>query len=348
MSLQSYLHAVPKAELHVHLEGTIQPETLLRLAQRNAVPLPADTAAGLREWFRFTDFHHFVQVYVTITRCLRTAADYELIVLELAAEMARQNQRYAEVTFSPSTHRLSMGLPEETFLTGLASGRRRAQDDYGVRISWIFDIVRDSLDPATYYEYVTDVAIRQQAAGVVAIGLAGLERDSGPEPYVRFFDRARDAGLHCIPHAGELTGPPTVWGALTTLRAERIGHGVRSVEDEALVRELARRRIPLEVCPTSNVLLNVYPDVASHPLRRLHDAGVPVTVNSDDPALFNTTLTGELELLATSFGFTEASVDEVDAILLNAVRYSFQPESQKQQMLREFQTEIARLRSVHL
>jgi aminodeoxyfutalosine deaminase len=347
MSLDSYLRAAPKAELHLHLEGSIRPATVLQLARRNGVALPADTVEGLRRWYVFRDFRHFITVYVTITRCLRSAADYELIVQELADELARQNVKYAEVTFSPSTHGLHFGIPEHTFLEGLRRGRDRAKEA-GVEINWIFDIVRDSQEPARYYEYTTRLAIENRQDGVVGIGLAGLETDSGPEPYVQWFDAARAAGLHCTPHAGELVGPSSVWGALRALRAERIGHGVRSIEDPELVAYLATHRTPLELCPTSNVLLGSYASLTEHPLRRLHDAGVPVTVNSDDPALFNTTLTDELLTLPNAFGFTVHDIEAIDSIILNAVRYSFLPEGQRRALEASFVEGLHALRALHL
>lgn len=348
MSLESYLRAAPKAELHLHLEGSIQPQTVLTLAHRNGMALPADTVVGLRDWYVFRDFSHFIEVYVAITRCLRTAEDYELIVRELAEDLARQHVRYAEVTFSPSTHGLVFGVPDTVFLEGLRRGRRRAKEESGVELNWIFDIVRDSRDPNRFYEYTTRLAIESKSEGVVALGLAGLESGSDPEPYVRWFDLARAEGLHCIPHAGELVGPASVWGAIRTLRAERIGHGVRSIEDPALVAHLSTYQIPLEVCPTSNVRLRGYSSLAEHPLRRLYDAGVPLTINSDDPALFNTTLTDELLTLATAFGFSAKTIGQIDEILLNAVRYSFLPETRKRELLEQYQQELEQLKAIHL
>lgn len=313
--------ALPKAELHVHLEGSILPETLLELARRNSVELPAPDAAGLREWFVFRDFDHFIRVYITVTRCLRRAADYELAVFEFGREMARQNIRYAEATFSPGTHSW-LGVPEDEYLSGLALGRARAREAFGVEINWIFDIVRNA-ERADYYADLTlRLALDGRASGVVALGLGGKEAGHPPERFARWFERAKSEGLKSSPHAGETAGPESVRAAVESLAADRIGHGVRAIEDPALVRLLAERRIPLEVCPTSNIRLGVYPDLASHPLRRLHDAGVIVTINSDDPPLFNTTLTDEMALLSSSFGFSPAASRE---ILFNAPRHSFAP-----------------------
>jgi adenosine deaminase len=342
-SIERYVKAVPKAELHVHLEGSIQPATLLTLAQRNGVPLPVQTVAELRDWLIFRDFNHFVEIYLTISRCLKTAEDYELIIYEFGAEMARQNVRYAEVTFSPSTHSFSLGVPFDTFFAGLTRGRLRAQSSFGVEMRWIFDIVRDIPDKTLNQnraEYTVAVAVEGMKDGVVALGLGGAEVGYPPEQYATWFEKAHLAGLHSVPHAGETVGPASVWGAIRTLGAERIGHGVRAIEDPTLVAYLKDRGIPLEVCPTSNICLSVYPTITHHPLPHLHAAGIPITVNSDDPALFNTTLTHEVALLFDTFKF---DLNTVNNLLLNGVRYSFLPPEQKQAMEAAFQAEMIRL-----
>lgn len=347
MTLESYLRAAPKVELHVHLEGAIRPAALLTLARRNGVALPADSEEGLRRWFVYRDFPHFVEVFVTACRCLRTSEDYELIAYEFGAEMARQNIRYAEVEFSPSTHAWA-GVPYATFFAGLTRGRQRAEREFGVRIRWIFGVVRKLADPTTLHpkaDYTVGAAIDGRDDGVVALGLGGDEEGSTPEPFELYFDRARAAGLRSAPHAGEHAGPASVWGALRSLGAERIAHGVRAIEDPALVAYLAGRRIPLLLCPTSNVCLGVYPDLASHPLPRLHAAGVPVTVNSDDPALFNTCLNDEIATIAGPFGL---DVTDIDAILLNGVRAAFLPDDEKQALEAAFRTELAALKAAHL
>jgi aminodeoxyfutalosine deaminase len=342
-TIERYVAAVPKAELHVHLEGSIQPATLLTLAQRNGVQLPVQTVADLQNWFTFRDFNHFIEIYFEISSCLKTTEDYELIAYEFGATMARQNVRYAEVTFSPSTHHFSLGIPFDTFFTGLTRGRLRAQKEFGIEIRWIFDIVRDIPDETLNNrraEYTLAVALEGINNGVVALGLGGAEVGHPPEQFTTWFEKAREAGLHSAPHAGETVGPGSVWGAIRVLGAERLGHGVRSIEDPALVDYLADRHIPLEVCPTSNVRLGVYADLASHPLPDLHDAGVPVTINSDDPPLFNTTLNDEVKLLVDPFNF---DINTINEILLNGVRCSFLPVEKKQAMEALFQNEMARL-----
>src|SRR5437660_9698133 len=283
-NLERYLLAVPKAELHVHLEGSIQPATLLILAQRNGVDLPVRTIEDVQKWFIFRDFNHFIEIYLDITRCLRTIEDYELIAYEFGANMARQQVRYAEVTFSASTHCFSLGVPFDTFFAGLTRGRLRAQAEFGVEMRWIFDIVRDIPDEALNRkraEYTVAVALEGMSDGVVALGLGGAEVGHPPEQFMTWFEKAREEGLHSIPHAGETVGPASVWGAVRTLGAERIGHGVRSIEDPTLIAYLKEHGIPLEVCPTSNICLGFYADISCHPCTHLHIPGIPFHLHVD-------------------------------------------------------------------
>jgi adenosine deaminase len=213
---------------------------------------------------------------------------------------------------------------------------------------WVFDTVHFVADDALNRkcgDYTTGVAIEGMDDGVVALGLGGAEIGHSFERIAPYFERARSAGLHSAPHAGETRGPESVWGALRVLGAERIGHGVRSIEDPELVTHLAEHNIPLEVCPTSNLRLGVYPDLASHPFRRLYDARVPVTINSDDPPLFNTTLDDEVALLDGPFGL---GVEQCDEVLLNGVRYSFLPDGRKREMEAQFRAELAALKAEHL
>jgi len=341
--IERYVTAVPKVELHVHLEGSIQPTTLLTLAQRNGVPLPVQSVEEMQRWFTFRDFSHFIEIYFAISRCLKTAEDYELIAYEFGANMARQNARYAEVTFSPSTHYFSLGVPFDTFFAGLTKGCQRARAAFGVEIRWIFDIVRDIPDAERNRkraEYTLAVAQEGREDGVVALGLGGGEVHHPPEQYVTWFEKALETGLRSAPHAGETVGPISIWGALRTLGAERLGHGVRAIEDPTLVEYLAERQVPLEICPTSNICLGVYTDISGHPLPRLYAAGIPITINSDDPPLFNTTLNQEVGLLFDVFKF---DVNTVNDILLNGVRHSFLSIEEKHAMETVFRTRMAQL-----
>jgi aminodeoxyfutalosine deaminase len=337
MSLHDFIREMPKVELHVHLEGSIRPATLLALAERNGVALPAGDVAGLRDFYRFTDFPHFLQVYLTISRCLRTADDFGLIAYEFGADMARQRIRYAEVTFTPHTSVTNTGLPFDALLDGLNDGRARARSDFGVEFAWVMDIVRDN--PESRHQ-VARWAAGARDRGVVALGLGGSEAGHPPEGFADAFSAAREAGLHSVPHAGEVAGPESVWGALRALGAERIGHGVRSVEDPALVEVLRERQIPLEICPTSNLRLGVYRSYEEHPIRSLLEQGLFVTVNSDDPPMFDTDLVHEYRALADRLAFSPA---ELEQLSLNALRASFLPAHRKAALEGEFQAEFAGL-----
>src|SRR5687768_219594 len=191
----------------------MRPATVLELARENGVELPSLVAAGLRDGFTFSSFEQFIQTYIAVTRCLRRAADYERIVVELAEDLARQGVRYAEVTCSPSTPVLYLGLNEADFIDGLARGRNRARNEHGVELAWVFDIVARSVDPARYYDFTTSIAVEQRQNGVVALGLVGAGIDVPTETFVSYARRARTAGLRLTPHAGELAGPAQVWEA---------------------------------------------------------------------------------------------------------------------------------------
>jgi aminodeoxyfutalosine deaminase len=347
MSLASYLRAAPKAELHLHLEGAITPATALALARQNGIALPATDEAGLRAWFSYRDFDHFLTVIRAVAACLRTADDYERVTHELGRELAGQGVRYAEVALSPSLH-ARRGVPFDTYFAGMTRGRARARADFGIELAWIFSIVRRWEDPATTRAQADDTlaaALAGRADGVVALGLAGPEAGAPPEPFAPWFERARADGLQSAPHAGELAGPASVWGAVRALGATRIAHGVRAVEDPALVAHLAEQGIALDIAPTSNRRLGVYPRYADHPLPRLHAAGVAVTINTDDPPLFGTTLNDEVALLAEPFGLDVAAID---AILLNGVRKSFLPADRRDALAAAFAAELAALKAAHL
>lgn len=337
MDLHEFARRMPKAELHVHLEGSILPRTLLELARRNQMRLPASDEAGIAALYDFRDFDHFLEIYLMITGCLRTPDDYRLIAYEFGRECARQNIRYAEVTFTILTNTATTGLPWQHILGGLNAGREQARADFGVQWQWVFDIVRNQPDTQAA---VLDITMEARDQGVVALGLGGLEEGYPPELFVDTFERAYQQHLHSVPHAGEISGAPSVWSALRLLHAERIGHGVRSIEDPRLVQYLQANAVPLEICPSSNIRLRVYPDYAHHPLRRLWDAGLMITIGSDDPALFATDLNREFQLLVDEFGFSQAELEQAS---LNGLRASFLPEQEKERYIEEFQLEFRHL-----
>ena len=321
---------------------------MLELARRNGVTLPADDVAGLREWFRFRDFRHFIEVYVAISRCLRSAADYELIAYELGAELARQGVRYAEVTFSPSTHELVLGVPHATYFAGITAGRERARREFGIELAWVFDIVRATPVPTAYADYVTRVAIEGQRDGVVALGLGGLEAGNPPEPFAPWFERARAAGLHSAPHAGEIAGPESVWR-----RPARPGRGAHRPRRPLLGGPRAGgppggdggapRGLPHEQHPPGRLPQPGRPPPAPAARRR----GAP-DGQLGRPPLFNTTLQAEVDTLDTAFGFTAADAAAVDEILTGGVRHSFLPPERRASLEAEFRTALARLKPLHL
>ena len=306
---------MPKVEIHVHLEGSMRPAVLLELARRNGVTLPADDEAGLARWFRFRDFEHFVQVYLTCSKVLRNPEDFQLLAMDFLAEQARQNIVHTEAHFTIGTH-LSNGANGDEVLSALEEAIRAGEERLGVRLRLIPDIVRNVPGLA---DHTLEWALAARDRGVaVALGLSGSEARFPSEPFREHFATAARAGLHRVAHAGEHAGPASIRSVLDACGAERIGHGVRAVEDPALVAELAGRGIPLEICPSSNVCLGVVPDLAHHPFDRLARAGCQVTVNSDDGPLFGTTLTGEYLCLHRTFGYGPAALADLALAGLSA------------------------------
>lgn len=341
MLLETFIRRMPKVELHVHLEGSIQPETLLELARRNQVELPATTVEGLRQWYTFTDFAHFIEIYVAISSCICSAEDIELIAREFLRGQAAQNIRHSEVTFTPYTHfSLNRQIPFADQLAALSRARDWAAAEFGISVGWVLDISRN-VRPIEHGLTVADWVISGRENGVVALGLGGPEIGHPPELFAEAFDRVLAAGMASVPHAGETVGAESVRGALRGLKAQRIGHGVRCLEDAELVAELRVRQIPLEVCPTSNVCLGVAASIADHPLPQLMAEGLYVTINSDDPPMFNTTLTDEYLKIAEAFDFSEETIEQ---LVLNAARASLLPEPARTEMEKRFRDEFAALR----
>jgi adenosine deaminase len=333
------IRRMPKAELHVHLEGSVRPETLLDLGRLHGVEYPFSDADGARDWFRFRNFPHFIEVYVAICNCLLTVEDYDRVTYELALEAQRQQIRYLEVTIAPASliEPRNSAVPD-VVIAGCRTGARRALADLGVRMQFILDAVRSR--PVEHIWALAEWTVANQGDGLVGLGLGGQEVGYPAMPHAAAIRQARDHGVRISLHAGETVGPESVWDALAA-GSERIGHGVNSIGDPALVRHLVERRIVLEVSPTSNLCLGVAPSYVEHPFRALHDAGVTLTVNTDDPPMFGATLTGEYFALAEHCGFT---LDELVELNLNAARAAFLPDSERANLVAEFQSDIAALR----
>lgn len=337
MSLDNFIRLMPKVELHVHLEGSIRPATLLALAERNQVDLPADTVQGLEAWYQFTDFDHFIEVYFAICNCLRTPDDFELITAEFLRGQEEQNIRYSEVIFTPFTHHEHVSFDDQ--LAAINRARAWAAEELEVTMSLAPDISRN-VRPIAGSMLVANWAVQNRDRGIIGLGLGGPEVGHPPELFQEAFDLAYEAGLPSLPHAGETEGPASIRGALNALHALRIGHGVRCLEDPDLVRELRERQIPLEVCPSSNICLGVFPSLEEHPLPRLLDEGLYVTINSDDPPMFNTTLTDEYLRISETFGF---DLEQIKSLVLNGVRAAMLPDRERRLLEAEFVTEFNEL-----
>jgi len=322
---------MPKVELHVHLEGATDAETVWEMARRNRVTLPAATLEDWRSFYRFRDFDHFIEVYELACEVMRTPDDWAFMIERFLETQARQKICYSEAFFSVCQHLGKFSAEDwlDAFEAGVAAGERRT----GSRVRFIADLTRHA--PESRWQAL-EFALRGKERGlVIALGLGGKERGHPPEAFADVYAEARTQGLHLVAHAGETDGPASVRGALRALGVERIGHGVRSLEDAALIEELRARRIPLEVSPTSNYCLGVTPRGVPHPIRQLVDAGVLVTLNSDDPPMFGTDLVGEYHLLAEQ-GFTW---EELWQLNLNALEASFLDPDEKAHLARAWTQE---------
>lgn len=322
-SLAAFIAGLPKAELHVHQLGSAPVAAVAALAERHAgtTTVPADPDA-LARFFTFTDFAHFIEVYLAVVDLVRTPEDVADLTRLVLSGLVEQNVRYAEVTVTPYSSIRDRperpGIPAVEFCAAIEDARRRARAEDGLEVRWIFDIPGESGIPAA--DATLAVALSGAADGLIGFGLGGPEIGVPRAQFAPYFDAARAAGLHSLPHAGESTGPETVWSALHDLGAERIGHGINSVHDPELLRYLTERNIVLEICPTSNVRTRSVASLAEHPLPLLVAAGVPVTINSDDPSMFSTTLNGEFAIAAELLGLDAAGVA---GLAQGAVRASF-------------------------
>lgn len=337
MTVEQFILRMPKVELHVHLEGSIRPQTLLTLAKRNEVMIPANTIEELKEWYQFSDFNHFIEVYFTICNCLRTPDDFELILGEFLKHQSEQNIKYSEIIFTPYTHHKHVTFEKQ--LAALNRARKRAETSLNIRAGLIPDIARQ-MRPVKESFIVADWAIQNMGNGIIALGLGGPEIDNPPEIFKETFERSHKAGLPSLPHAGETEGAQSVWGAINALSAERIGHGVRCLEDPDLVTFLREKQIPLDVSPTSNVCLGVVPSFELHPLPKLLKEGLFLTINSDDPALFNTTLTNEYLKISKTFGF---DISIVKQFVINGIQASLLPSDTRHALENEFKTQFTAL-----
>jgi len=327
-----FIRQLPKAELHLHLEGAVEPATLLELRQRHG---ERATLAETEELYRYNDFPSFLMAFKAVSEHLRGPDEYELVTHRLMQRLKEENVLHGEVYVAVGVC-LYRKQDFAAIFEGLERGRARGARDFGVSLLWIFDATRHfGVEEA---QKVFELAVRYQDRNVVGVGIGGDEQKAPPELFRSVYGYAEDNGLRLTAHAGETAPAESIWGALN-LHAERIGHGLTAAQDSDLVEELAYRQIPLEICLTSNLRTGVCKAITEHPVKSYFDQGVMVTLNTDDPALFGTTLSQEYQLAQDTFGFTDEHLRE---LARNSFEASFLPPEKKVELLSLFDAAAAR------
>jgi aminodeoxyfutalosine deaminase len=330
--LSHFITSLPKAELHLHLEGSIDPPTLLELKKRHG---KHGTLAEVQELYRYADFAGFLMAFKTVTADLQAPEDYELITYRMMEKLKAEHVLHAEVYVSVGVC-LWCKQDFNAIFEGMELGRIRGERDFGISLLWIFDAVRQF--GAEKAKQVAEVAVSHRGSSVVGFGIGGDERKASAESFRDVYAYAGEHGLRLTVHAGESDGPGSIWGALN-IRAERIGHGLTAGQDPELVEELSTRQVPVEICLTSNLRTGCCASLAQHPLRNYFDQGVMVTLNTDDPAMFGTSLNREYQLAQNTFGFTDEHLRE---LARNSFEASFLPAEKKLGFLDLFDSAAAR------
>jgi aminodeoxyfutalosine deaminase len=333
-SLKDFVRRLPKAELHLHLEGTISPDTLVELSRRHdAEPLTLDQAQAL---YQYTDFFGFLMAFKAVTERLRTPEDYELITYKMLEQLAAQGVVHAEAYIAVGLVYYWGRSEFEPIFDAVEQAREKAEKDFGITLYWIFDAVRHfGVDPAVRV-FRKAAEMKPDYPSIVGIGIGGDERNGAAELFRDAYSEARDAGLRLTVHAGEAVGPESIWGALN-IGAERLGHALTAIHDPELIHLLSERQVPLEICVTSNVRTGCCPTLQDHPVRRYFDEGLMVTLNSDDPTMFGSDLEGEYLLAHNAFGFTEEHLRELAS---NSIEASFLPPEQKVRWLHQIEKHV--------
>ena len=328
----SWFERVPKVELHLHLEGAIPHDTLWELVQKYGEDPSVPDLEALERRFEYRDFPHFIETWVWKNRFLREYEDFTFIAEAVARDLARQNIRYVEAFFSP-TDFAQHGLETQKLTEAIRTGLSQASE---IEVALVADLVRDygPEKAAVTLAEVNEV----QDLGVIGIGIGGSEQDFPPEPFEEVYEEARQFGLHTSAHAGEAAGAESIWGAIRSLRVDRIGHGTRAEEDESLLDYLAEHRIPLEMCPISNVRTGVVNSLEEHPVRRYFERGIIVTLNTDDPKMFGNSLAEEFLLLEEKLSFSR---NEIRSLILQGIQAAWLSEDKRQQLVEAFRADPA-------
>lgn len=338
-NIQAYFNAIPKIELHLHLEGSLAPDLLFKLAERNQLKLPIICDTDFFSLCNYGSFKQFADLLLMGVYCLRKPQDFFDAVASLGSQLEDENIRYAEVTWTPQFY-LNRGFHLNDILDAMNSARLQLEKKTGIKIRWIPDLVRSYPKPSSYIaswaasDYARD-------GGVVALGLGGPEKGNPANIFKSIFN---NCNLPANPHAGEGSGPGSVWQTLKSLSPNRIGHGVRSIEDEKLVAHLANKKIPLEICITSNVKLGIYKSYQSHPVKKLIDAGCLVTLNTDDPILFQTNLSREYLL---AYELCNLSFLDILETIHNSINVCYLSQLEKEKIKKEFKDELVKLNKAY-
>ena len=332
MTESSWFEQIPKVELHLHLEGAIPLDALWELVGKYGGDPAVPDLAALERKFEYRDFPRFIETWIWKNGFLREYEDFTFIAEAAACDLAAQNVRYAEVFFSP-TDFARHGLQTQKLAQAIRTGLDRVSK---IEMALVADLVRDTGPERAAITLAQVAEVRE--TGVIGIGIGGSEQDFPPEPFEEVYKEARRLGFHTSAHAGEAAGAESVWGAIRSLKVDRIGHGTRAEEDEALLDYLAEHKIPLEMCPISNLSTGVVPAIEAHPVRRYFERGILVTINSDDPKMFGNSLAQEFQLLEEKLGFSRR---EIRTLILQSIESSWLPEEKKQQLVREFRQDPA-------
>ncbi len=328
----SWFDRVPKVELHLHLEGAIPLEALWELMRKYGGDPSVPDLAALERRFEYRDFPHFIETWLWKNEFLRELEDFTFIAEAVARDLERQNVRYVEAFYSPPDF-AHHGLEAQRLTEAVREGLSRVS---GIEVALVADLVRN-YGPDRGARTLAEVR-EVKELGVVGIGIGGSEERFPPEPFAAVFEEARRAGFRTSAHAGEAAGAGSVWGAIRSLRVDRIGHGTRAGEDEALLGHLAEHRIPLEMCPLSNVCTGVVPSLGDHPVRRYFERDIPVTINTDDPKMFGSSLAEEYRLLVERLGFSRR---EIRSLITGAVGVSWLEEQRKRELLASIEIDPA-------
>ena len=328
--IPSWCEKIPKVELHLHLEGAIPLPTLWQLVQKYGGDPEIQDMDALNRKFVFKDFPHFIETWIWRNQFIREYEDFTLIAEAVARDLARQNVRYVEAFFSPGDFERHNLIPQQ-IATAIRTGLNRVPQ---IRVALIADLIRDTAPDPTKASATLQAVNEVRDQGIIGIGLGGSEQAFPAQLFKKVFAEARQIWFHTTAHAGEAAGPESVWAALESLKVERIGHGIRAVEDNELMDILAELHIPLEVCPISNLRTGVVKSMKDHPIRILYKRGVTVTVNTDDPKMFNTSLALEYATLVSELGFTRAEIKE---LILQGIQSSWLEAEEKQTLKDEFQ-----------